>query len=87
MQSFVANETVKRAAAMSSINIGELPKHLSDEFYAEQPSSELRYAARTRDVCAHGYNTLSFETVYKTAVEDYPRVKGWIIDCLGMAGV
>ena len=54
MQSFVANETVKRSAAMSSINIGELAKHLSDEFYAEQPSSELRYAARTRDVYAHG---------------------------------
>lgn len=47
MQSFVADETVKRAAAMSSINIGELAKHLSDEFYTEHPSSELRYAART----------------------------------------
>lgn len=86
MQSFVADETVKRAAAMSSINIGELAKHLSDEFYSEHPSSELRYAARTRDVYAHGYYTLSFETVYKTAIEDYPRVKGWIIDYLGMAG-
>lgn len=29
MESFVANETIKRAAAMSSIHIGELAKHLS----------------------------------------------------------
>ena len=27
-------------------------------------------------------NTLRFETVYKTAVEDYPRVKGWILEHL-----
>lgn len=83
MQTFIANDTVKRAAAMASINIGELAKHLSDEFYDTHPTSELRYAARTRDVYAHGYYTLRFETVYKTAVEDYPRVRAWILDTLG----
>lgn len=65
---------MKRAAAMSSINIGELAKHLPKDFYEMYPGSELRYAAKTRDVYAHGYYTLRFETVYKTAVEDYPRV-------------
>lgn len=40
----------------------------------------MKYAARTRDVYAHGYFSLSFETVYKTAVEDYPRLKEWIED-------
>lgn len=48
---------------------------MSEEFYAEHPGTELRFAAKTRDVYAHGYFTLSFETVYKTAVEDYPRLK------------
>ena len=67
---------------MASINIGELAKHLSGEFYEEHPDSELRYAARTRDVYAHGYYTLHFETVYKTAKEDYPRVKAWILELL-----
>ena len=69
---------MERAAAMTSINIGELAKRLSDEFYAENPDSELKYAAKTRDIYAHGYFTLSFATVYKTAVEDYPRVGRWI---------
>lgn len=82
MEDFVRDETVKRAAAMASINIGELAKHLSDEFYAAYPGSELRYAARTRDVYAHGYFTLRFETVYKTARDDYPRVKAWILEHL-----
>ena len=53
MESFMADGTITRAAAMASINIGELAKHLSGEFYEEHPDSELRYAARTRDVvCA-----------------------------------
>lgn len=82
MEDFVSDDTVKRAAAMASINIGELAKHLSGEFYDAYPGSELRYAAKTRDVYAHGYYTLHFETVYKTAIEDYPRVKAWILEHL-----
>ena len=79
LDDFLRDETMKRAAAMASINIGELAKHLSREFYEEHPQSELRYAARTRDVYAHGYFTLHFETVYKTARDDYPRLRAWIV--------
>ncbi len=75
---FLANETMERAAAMTSINVGELAKRLSDEFFCLYPESELRIAAKTRDVYAHGYFTLSFAVVYKTAKEDYPRLKRWI---------
>ena len=80
LPSFLADETRERAAAMTSINVGELAKRLSDGFFVDHPGSELKYAARTRDVYAHGYFSLSFETVYKTAVEDYPRLKEWIED-------
>ena len=80
VEAFLADETMKRAAAMAAINIGELAKHLSSDFYANYPGNELRYAARTRDVYAHGYYTLRFETVFKTAVEDYPRVRDWILE-------
>lgn len=79
---FLADETIQRAAAMTSINIGELAKHLSEEFYQEHPESELRYAAKTRDVYAHGYFSLSFATVYKTATEDYPRLREWTLRAL-----
>lgn len=78
LDDFLNDETIERAASMTSINIGELAKHLSDEFYAEYPDTELKYAAKTRDVYAHGYFTLSFATVYQTAVDDYPRLKDWI---------
>ena len=83
MEQFNADETLKRAAAMASINIGELAKHLSDRFHEEHPGSKLRMAARTRDVYAHGYYSLSFERVYETAKDDFPRVKEWIGSVLG----
>ncbi len=56
-KTFLADETAKRAAAMASINIGELAKHLSDDFYVDYPGSELRYAARARRVCARLLHT------------------------------
>ena len=83
---FNADEVLKRACAMSSINIGELAKHLSDGFHAEFPGNELKMAAKTRDVYAHGYYTLSFDRVYTTAVEDYPRVLLWVESVLAEAG-
>ena len=42
----------------------------------------MKYVAKTRDVYAHGYFTLSFETVHKTDQEDHPRVKLWIEELL-----
>lgn len=42
----------------------------------------MRFAAKTRDVYAHGYFILSFETVYKTAVEDYPRLKLAVLEMI-----
>ena len=78
LEGFRNDEVVKRASAMASINIGELAKHLSDDFHGQYPANELRMAARTRDVYVHGYYSLSFDRVYTTAKEDYPRVRQWI---------
>ena len=51
---------------------------MSDDFHIEYPENELKMAAKTRDVYAHGYYSLSFNRVYTTAKEDYPRVRCWI---------
>ena len=75
VEEFVADEVMERVAAMASINIGELAKRPSDEFYEEYPDAELRHAVRTRDVYACGYFALHFEIVYLTAKRDYPRVE------------
>lgn len=72
---FLGDETLQRAAAMTTINVGELAKQLSDGFYEDNPGTNLCMAARTRDVYAHGYFTLSFPMVFKTAKEDYPALR------------
>lgn len=79
---FLESEETKRAAAMTAIIIGELAKHLSSEFCEEHPGSNLKYAKKTRDVYAHGYFSLSFETVYRTAVEDYPSLREELVSLL-----
>lgn len=78
LQEFNEDIVLQRAAAMASINIGELVKHLSEEFFDAYPQRDLRMAARTRDAYAHGYYSLSFAQVYETSRNDYPRVKSWI---------
>lgn len=52
LDAFLADETIERASSMTTINVGELAKRLSEEFYTEHPGTELRFAAKTRDVYA-----------------------------------
>lgn len=78
LEQFNEDKILQRASAMASINIGELVKHLSDEFFEEYPQRDLSMAARTRDAYAHGYYSLSFAQAYETSRNDYPRVKQWI---------
>ena len=77
-ESFETNEEKKRAVAMTVINVGELAKHLSEEFFASYSVPELKYAARTRDVYAHGYATLSFPMVYETATVSFTNLNSII---------
>lgn len=87
LDQFNESELLKRSSAMTSINIGELAKHLSNGFFEDHPENELRMAARTRDAYAHGYFSLSFDQVYKTSRDDYPRVKQWIVGILSEEAV
>lgn len=75
LQEFSEDKILQRACAMSTINVGELAKRLSEGFHEEYPECELKDAARTRDVYAHGYYTLDMKRVYNTAIHDFPRSK------------
>jgi Uncharacterized conserved protein len=79
---FESSEEKKRAVAMTVINVGELAKHLSEEFFKSYSMLELKYAARTRDIYAHGYATLSFPMVYKTATTSFTELRDNILNLL-----
>lgn len=82
LDSFENDEIVKRASAMAVINIGELAKHLSEDFFENHPEAELHKAAKTRDVYAHGYFKLDAKLVFQTATEDVTQSKAAILKAL-----
>ena len=79
---FIENEILKRAAAMSVINIGELVKNLTPEFRNEYDKVPWRAISGFRDVAAHKYGTLDMDIVYNTVKIDIPYLKNSIEEIL-----
>ena len=71
---FESNELLKRAICMTVINIGELVKHLSDEFKRGHRAIPWKEIAGFRDIAAHKYQTLRMEDVYETVTADFPAL-------------
>ncbi|MCC8104915.1 MAG: DUF86 domain-containing protein [Clostridiales bacterium] len=72
---FMGDEKLKRAVAMTVINIGELIKNVTLETRSKYPEIPWRAAAGMRDLAAHKYQTLRMEDVYQTARTDFPALK------------
>lgn len=75
LDDFLRNEMMKRAIAMTVINIGELVKNITDEIRISYPEIPWRQVAGFRDITAHKYQTLRMEDVYQAVVEDFPMLK------------
>ena len=74
-EDFLKNEILKRATAMSVINIGELVKNLTIELRKEFDEVPWRAIAGFRDIAAHKYGTLDMNIVYNTVKTDIPYLK------------
>ncbi len=72
---FVVDEMLKRAVTMTTINVGELIKNVSDDLKEEHKELPWKAAAGMRDVAAHKYQTLRMEDVYNTVKSDFPKLK------------
>ena len=68
----MCDERTVRAICMTLINIGELVKHLTQEFRDTHKAIPWRAISGMRDITAHKYQTLRKEDVYSTCVEDIP---------------
>lgn len=76
LEQFLDNEMLKRAIAMTAINIGELIKNVTDDLRQEHKEVPWKAAAGMRDIAAHKYQTLRMEDVYQTATVDFSMLKG-----------
>ena len=72
LETFLANEMLKRALGMTAINVGELVKVVTDELRNKYKEFPWKAVAEMRDITAHLYQTLRMEDVYMTVHEEYP---------------
>lgn len=82
LESFLADEKLKRATAMTVINIGELVKNISDETRIAYKQVPWKQIAGMRDIAAHKYQTLRMEDVYQTVKVDFPDLKNQLSSIL-----
>ncbi|MBR5984932.1 MAG: DUF86 domain-containing protein [Clostridia bacterium] len=65
----------QKAVVMSLINIGELSKSLTEDYQAAMPQIPWKSIRGFRNLAAHQYGMIDFFDVYKTIVEDIPKLK------------
>lgn len=75
LDSFLADEKLKRAVGMTVINIGELVKNITEETRLSYNQIPWKAIAGMRDIAAHKYQTLRMEDVYNTVVMDFPDLR------------
>ncbi len=74
LEDFLGDEKLKRAVAMTVINIGELVKNITTDTRINYSYIPWKSIAGMRDMAAHKYQTLRMEDVYQTAKIDFPEL-------------
>lgn len=74
-EDFEENSVYRNAVAMCVLQIGELVKHLSDE-YKLSTADEIPWhqIQGLRNVVAHEYGKIDTESLWETVTEDIPRL-------------
>jgi uncharacterized protein with HEPN domain len=79
---FIADETLRRAFVRSLEVIGEAAKKVPDEFRAANPGVEWRAMAGMRDRLIHGYFGVDFELVWDVVRNRIPELRRQIASIL-----
>ena len=75
LETLSGNKMWQKAVVMSLINIGELSKALSEDYQATMPQIPWKSIRGFRNIAAHPYGIIDFGDVYKTVIEDIPKLK------------
>ena len=73
-EQFRQDEKTKRAVTQTLANIGELENVIDKNFkerYTQVPWPAIR---KTRNIIAHDYISVNFETIWQTATESIPEL-------------
>lgn len=67
---FDNSQDMRDIVCFNILQIGELAKNLSSSFVSKYSGVPWKAIKGMRDWVAHGYGTIDFDTIWKTAVED-----------------
>ncbi len=74
-EKFLENNIFKLSASMNVIRIGELVKHLTDEFRKQNSQIAWRDITGFRDIASHKYDIIDMNELYDTIKSDFPELK------------
>ena len=74
-ETFLADETLKRAFVRSLEIIGEAVKQIPEDFRARYPQVEWRKMAGTRDKLIHDYLGVDYELVWDIVLNKIPALR------------
>ena len=77
-----SNRLYRKAVVMSILNIGELTKHLSDEFKAENSEIPWKQITGMRDIAAHGYSEMDDDIIWDVVTHSIPELQAFIVNQL-----
>lgn len=82
-ESFRENCIFRNSVSMCLLQIGELARKLSPEFVAEHPEQPWYKMRGMRNVVAHEYGTIDFETLWNTVTKNIPSLFAYCAEYLG----
>lgn len=80
LENFKNNAVFRNAVSMPIMQIGELTKHISDEFKASHTDIPWSVIRGMRNWFAHSYYGMDITKIWETAVDDIPVLRGFCED-------
>ena len=81
-EAFSRDKAYRNACAMCILQIGELAGHLSADFRAAHADMPWKAIRGMRNVVAHAYADISFQTTWDTIKNDIPALKNFCTESL-----
>jgi uncharacterized protein with HEPN domain len=80
---FLKNKDYQKSIVFTIIQIGELVRKFSNEFFAETLADiPWKDIVKTRDKYVHGYETIDFKSVWDTTIIDIPVLEAFCRETL-----